>query len=406
MEILYLSHCTPDAPDKGEKIRAFHLANHLATKHRVHVVCFARTPAEAEATRRLSGRYASVYVEHLSRSTCLARAGIGFARGASLAGSFFSSRRMRTYISSIVARTRLDVTLAYTTVMAPYAPARVPLLLDMSDVDSEKWMQYAQIRRPGYLYSTEGCRLRRMETESARRADTTVLMTVQEARLLSSFVGGGRILAIENGVDLARFDPASTPPLSHLAGRRFLVFVGFMDYFPNSDAARWFVTEVWPGLRLRDPDLELFIVGRNPSRSVRGLGLVEGVSVVDNPGDVKFYLATAVAAIAPLRLARGIQNKVLEALAMGKPIFASTEICATLGELPPGVIHCASPRDYIESITASDLVPGKWSATIREGAQRRFAWSRCLDDMLQELEDVVHRQRRSTLAFTGSELWR
>jgi sugar transferase (PEP-CTERM/EpsH1 system associated) len=300
---------------------------------------------------------------------------------------------MRRHIRSLAARTRLDVTLAYTTVMAPYAPADVPLLLDMSDVDSEKWLQYARIRRPRLLYSTEGRRFRRLESEWTRRARSTVVMTVQEARLLSSFVPGARIRAIENGVDLERFNPATTAPLSHLTTRRILVLIGFMNYFPNSEAALWFVSNVWPGVRQRDPDLELFIVGRNPTRAVRALDRVNGVSIVDDPGDVRFYLATAVAAIAPLHLARGIQNKVLEALAMGKPVFASREICATLGELPPGVIHCDSPKDYIEAITAGRLDSAQWNAAIRDGAIQRFAWRRCLDGMLQEVEAVVQEQR-------------
>lgn len=386
-DLLYLSHCVPDAPNKGEKIRAFHVVNELAQRYRLHLVCFARTDAEVAAAKTMRNS-ASVYVEKISPKAALIKAGWGFLRGSCLNTRYFQSNAMREYVGRLSGSVKLEATVAYTTVMAPYAPPGIPMLLDMSDVDSQKWFQYAQMRKPSY--AMEAKRLRDEEMRHAKAARRVIVMTEQECHLLKSFAPHADATYIENGVDFTRFTPEAKPLKPELLGRKFLAFIGFMDYYPNVDGAVWFANEVFGELRKRNPELELGIIGKNPTRVVTALGSRPGIWVESSPADVRPYLSASVAVIAPLRLARGIQNKVLEGVAMGKTVFASTPICDTMGrEVPLGVVHCRNAQEFVERISSTPLIPAAYDPLIREAAQARFSWPRALQRMREEVDAVA-----------------
>jgi sugar transferase (PEP-CTERM/EpsH1 system associated) len=387
MEILYLSHCAPNPPDKGEKIRAFHEIRHLSSRHSVHLACFARNRQEAAAARDLSDRCSSVYVQEISPIPALARAGLRFALGASLTGSFYRSRGLRRYVESLARRVPLAATVAYSSVMAAFAPPGVPLLLDMVDVDSEKWLQYASLRRPGFPYALEGRRLRRLESQFAGRARCTLLATRREAELFRRIAPHSTADCIENGVDFDYFDPRLSACPHDLQNRRFLVFVGAMDYYPNAQAACWFASRVFPALRAKDPGLEFFIVGRNPARAVCKLAERAGITVTGPVADVRPYLAAALAAVAPLQIARGIQNKVLEALAMGKRVLASTAVCDAVGPpAPSGLTACGTAQDFIAAAARIRPDDAACRPAIRSDARRRFSWEANMKLLSEQLE--------------------
>jgi len=374
MDILFLSHCVPNPPDKGEKIRANQEVLRLCRSHRVHLVCFARGPADLAAARAMERHCASVFASPLSSRLALARAAARFALGGSLSAAFYGSDALRRRVADLRASVDLRAAVAYSGVMAPYAPADIPLILDMVDVDSEKWLQYSRERVPGFAYALEGRRLRRIEAAAAARARRAILATEAEAALLRSFAPAASVAAMENGVDFDFFDPSAAPPIPALEGRRALVFVGVMDYYPNAAGAVRFAERVFPQLRAADPALEFWIVGRNPSKAVARLASSPGIVVTGGVPDVRPYLRSAVAAVAPLEIARGIQNKVLEALAMGKPVLASPAVCKTFGpHLPEGVTPAASAADYASAL-ASLPAGASRAAAIRESARARFSW--------------------------------
>jgi len=279
----------------------------------------------------------------------------------------------------------------------------VPLVLDMVDVDSEKWMQYAALRQPAFAYAAEGRRLRRVEAAYARRARSVILTTRNEADVLTGFTANhskvnqraandsanSRVVTMENGVDFDYYDPEAAPSTAAMRFPR-LVFVGAMDYFPNADGIRRFATEVFPQVRRECEGLELVIVGRNPTRAVRQLASAAGVVVTGAVPDVRPYLAEALAVVAPLAIARGIQNKVLEALAMGKRVLASPAVAQTFGSLPDatvpvGVRCCREVSDYVAGLReASQGWP--YEPVIREAARARFTWNRNLDVLSRELD--------------------
>ncbi len=388
MEILYLSHCVPNPPDKGEKIRAHHAVRYLAARHRLHLVCFARDAAEREAARQLESACASVYAEPFSHRGALARAGLRFVLGDCLNTAYYAGRRARRYIDELAKRAKIEASVVFSAAMAPLAPAHIPLLLDMSDVDSLKWVQYAELRRPAFLYALEARRMRRLEIALAVRARRVWLSTAREEALYRGMAPGAVTEVLENGSDADYFNPAAASGAAGLAGRRLLVFVGTMDYYPNRDAALWFAREIYPALRGSDPTLEFFIVGRNPTADVRQLGSTAGVTVTGAVEDVRPYLAAAVAFVAPMRIARGIQNKVLEALAMGCRVLASPAVAATFGDpLPAGVRRCDSAEDYRAALAG----PGAQTREqIREAARARFDWDRNMSRIDAELDRIRH----------------
>lgn len=386
MEILYISHCSPDAPAKGEKIRAHHFLLHLARRFDVHLACFARDPAEIEALRPFEALCASIIVELHPGSRALLSAAPRFLFGQSLTAAYYSSAALKQRIQSAPWLKNLHATLAYSAVMADYAPPQTPLVLDLCDLDSEKWADYARLRHPGLLYSTEARRLRRIERQAAARAFRTLVMTENEAALAAETLPGARCEIVANGVDFEYWQPqphASSKTLS-------LAFVGQLDYFPNVDAACWFARDVLPTLRAAIPRIEFVIAGRNPSPSVRALASLAGVRLVASPEDVRPILAEAAAVVTPIRLARGLQNKVLEALAMGKPVFVSTAVAQTFGsDLPHGVTVCGNAVDFASSILAMPPQPAASDSAIRESLRPKFSWDSSGEKLRAILEQAA-----------------
>jgi sugar transferase (PEP-CTERM/EpsH1 system associated) len=394
MDILYLSHCVPNPPDKGEKIRSYRQLKYLCSRFRVHLVCFGRNEAERPFVQELSGQCASVHMEVLSTPSALARAAFEYAMGRSLSVAFFNSPSMRKYVEALAGRVRLSAAVVYTAVMMQFAPLNVPLLLDLVDVDSEKWLEYSRTRWPGFLYALEGRRFRRHEIDQSKRARRVLLSTAAEVELFRSFAGSVSAECLSNGVDVDYFDPSRSQVLPELNGRRLLAFIGTMDYYPNIEAAIWFATEVFPQLRAHDSRSEFFVVGRNPSKAVLRLAQEPGITVTGSVADVRPYIAASLAVVAPLRIARGIQNKVLEALSMGKTVLASDPICRTFGPvLPCGLVRCSSPTGFIDAAMAIGQPAGLPDPSIRAQAQRQFPWSRALAVLSREIDSLLERPR-------------
>jgi len=391
MDVLFLAHCVPNPPNKGEKIRAYQEVTALARRHRVHLVCFARNEQELEFAHQLEDRCASVYAEILPFSKALMRASVSFALGGCINMVFYKSRRMKAHVADLTRRTPFAATVAYALPMAAYAPSGIPVLFDMQDVDSEKWFEYARLRRLGFLYRVEAARIRQCELAYASSAQSTFLTARQEAELFRSLAPTAAVECMENGVDSSYFDPAIVPYPPEFIGRRFVTFVGTMDYFPNVDAATWFAREVFPSIRRHEPAAEFLVVGNNPSRNALELNAIDGVTVTGGVPDVRPYILHARAVVAPLRLARGIQNKVLEALTLGRNVLATSAVCRTFGnDVPTAISRCDSPEDYIAQILPVLGAEPRPDLGIRECMRERFTWKTNVEFFVSRLEDIMN----------------
>ncbi len=335
-QLLFLTHRIPYPPNKGDKIRSFHMLQYLARHFRVHLGCFIDDPDDHRHTGALAA---------LCASTCFVDAGAAAVRLRGLRGLFYGQSmslhsyrhaRLQRWVDQLLAGGAVRKALAFSGPMAQYleprgAPQQPALrrVIDFVDVDSEKWLQYAASKDwpLSQLYRREARCLLDYESDIARRFDAASFVSEAEAALFRQRApqAAARVSAFGNGVDADYFSPLRHYDNPYPAGAAVLVFTGAMDYRPNVEAVQWFVWRVWPALRLQLPDLRFCIVGARPDARVRALARAPGVSVTGAVPDIRPYLAHARLALAPLRIARGVQNKVLEAMAMQKTVLATPQ---------------------------------------------------------------------------------
>jgi len=336
--LLFLCHRIPYPPDKGDKIRAWHMLDHLAESWEVELGCLVDDPADLDHLPTLRARCAAVEARPTgTRRQAAIRAILRVRPGQPLSLGWFHDSRLRAWADAGLEAGRYDAVFVYSSAMAPYAgqlpgPRRV---LDMVDVDSEKWRAYAQdaAMPMRQIWSREARTLLDFERRMALRFDRTLFVSAAEAAQFRALApeAADRVDHVDNGVDLARFDPARRGTSPYGNGPPAIVFTGTMDYRPNIEAVSFFAREVMPLLQGR---AGFHIVGNNPAPAVRALAELPGVTVMGPVPDMRPYLGHAAMAVAPLRIARGIQNKVLEAMAMELPVIASPEAFEGVRALP------------------------------------------------------------------------
>jgi polysaccharide biosynthesis protein PslH len=317
-DILFLSHRLPYPPDRGDRIRAWHMLQALAKLRPVHVIAPVDTVADLAFRAAVEEVAASVTSTVRTRSSgaSVARAVLGGT--AASVELFVVPELIRAAQVRVAAG--VGTVFAFSSQMARYVPRDLGgarFIMDFVDVDSAKFAQQARTAAPGLarLFGREAHKLAAFEAETARRADVTLFVSQAEATLFA-LRSGLSAEVIENGVDLAHFAPDAVAPAD--APHPLIVFTGQMDYAPNVDAVTGFVRDVLPSL----PTATFAIVGRAPTAAVRALA-APNVIVTGEVADTRPWLAAADVVVAPLALARGIQNKVLEAMAMGKAVVAS-----------------------------------------------------------------------------------
>jgi len=334
--LLFLCHRIPYPPNKGDKIRAWHLLRHLAGEFDVHLATFVDDPADWQHTAVLDALCASTHFAPLTPWRATVASVRGFATGEALSLPYYRSAGsgLRNWVARCAERENVAHAMVYSSAMAQFLPGdgkspgvTIPRkVIDFVDVDSDKWLQYAA-HKPwplSWVYRREGERLLACERQLAEGFDHGLFVSFAEAALFRRLApeSAHKVAHYNNGVDTEYFcpDPALEDPFG---GAPTLVFTGAMDYWPNVDAVVAFADGILPALQQRQAGLRLCIVGGNPADAVQALAKRPGISVTGRVPDVRPYLQHALAAIAPMRVARGVQNKVLEGMAMAKPVLVS-----------------------------------------------------------------------------------
>lgn len=359
-KLLFLVHRLPYPPNKGDKVRSYNLLKHLAARHSVYLGTFLDDPDDEPHVPAVQAMCADLCVVPLQPRQAKLRSLAALLLGEPLTLRYYRSPELHRWVADLVAAQRIDAVVIFSSSMAPYALRHpsLPMLADLVDVDSAKWTEYAQRYAwpMSWVYRREGRTLLAYERRVVTAARRAFLVTEKEVALFSAMAPEslGRVLALGNGVDADYFNPDAQRGSPFAADELPLVFTGAMDYWPNVDAVCWFAAEVLPALRQRWPALRLHIVGRSPTPAVQGLAGAH-ISVTGTVPDVRPYLQHAAVVVAPLRLARGVQNKVLEAMAMARPVVAASH-CAQAIDAAVGrdVLAAAEPADYVAQI--SDLL--------------------------------------------------
>ena len=384
-EVLFLAHRVPYPPDKGDRIRTYHLLRHLARRATVHLAALADEPVTEATKAALHTLCARVAVVHRGRWAPWIRAMGAALGGRTITTSVFYSPALARVIRRWAAQTPFHASLASSSGMIPYQRLpglrEVPAVVDLIDVDSQKWFDYAAKARGlrAWIYRTEGRRLRRLEQTLPQWARAGTLVSEAETELFHRFCPWDNVHAVTNGVDLDYFRPCVPAPVED----RACVFVGALDYRPNVDAVCWFSKEVWPQLRQRCGDVRFRLVGRRPVAEVLRLGQIPGVEVIGQVPDVRPAMAQSAVAVAPLRIARGIQNKVLEAMALARPLVASPLALVGLGRRPDlPALTAATCSEWVEHIAhLLDDAPlrRRLGETGRKYVETYHHWDRCLE---------------------------
>lgn len=415
MKLLFISPHIPYPPDKGDRIRFSQELQALIERgHEVHLLAFTGDMDDLNYQVDLARMCATVGIVPLRRVWAVTRALINLAFMRPLSRGYFASRRMRRLVKRAVSNNDFDAVFVCSSPMAQYVPQELlsRAVMDMADVDSEKWRDRAGGANPlmSRIYSLEWRRLREYEYRTIARFANTVVTTGREAALLDrldEFTRRARLRTIANGVDLDFFQPSFQSP-DTISPR--LVFVGAMDYFANVEGARYFAEEVFPLIRSRESRAKFSIIGANPTDQVKKLARYPGVIVTGEAADARSYLREATLCVVPLRHARGARREILEAMAAGKAVIASPEAVAGLRVVNGAHLMIAdSPRKFADA--ALEVIR---DASLRESLEtqaRQFIeaehdWKSLLQRMVDLVETVGAREhnlgRSNTRAIAGS----
>ena len=381
--LLFLCHRIPFPPNKGDKVRAYHLLKFLSSRYRVFLATFVDAPEDWAHVGTLKELCSDTFVAPLTPARAGLRSLSGLPRGRPLTTDYYRNRGLDAWVRSTVSRYKIDKAVVFSSAMAQYIE-RLPIrtrLIDFVDVDSEKWRQYGEIHTWPWssVYRREAASLLRYERQVAGWADASLFVTAAEASLFARLApeAASRLHIVQNGVDSAFFSPESSHPSPFRSDERPIVFTGAMDYWPNVDAARWYAEEVLPLVRAHEPRARFYVVGNKPARSVTRLARRGDVVVTGRVEDIRPYLSHASVVVAPLRIARGVQNKVLEAMAMAKAVVVSAAAAGGLAATPATDIEVAESAQEFAEKTLGLLGASKareMGRAARARALRDYGW--------------------------------
>lgn len=392
LPLLFLCHRIPYPPNKGDKIRSFHLLHHLSLHFDIYLATFVDDPQDWPWVPEVEKFCVDSLFLELRPTVARVRSLSGLVTGKVLSLPYYHNEEMHRWIRERVEAHAILHLLVFSAAMAQYVldPGLgfERKVIDFVDVDSDKWQQYAQQKRwpMSWIYRREGELLLEFEREIARQFDAGLFVSSSEAAIFKGLApeSAHKVGFYNNGVNTGYFAPDAALPNPYTECERVLVFTGAMDYWPNIDAVTWFAREVFPGIRATNPDLHFYIVGSSPASAVTQLARLPGVTVTGRVEDVRPYLQHALAAVAPMRIARGVQNKVLEAMAMEKPVIVSSKglegIDAVHGE---HVLLADTTQDYLACL--QQVVSGGQEEMGQRARQRisvHFNWDENLPEVV------------------------
>lgn len=401
MKILYLAHRIPYPPNKGDKIRAFNEIRYLHRNHTVDVCCLIDNPRDKQYVEPLRK-----YCRTLSYATINAKIkklysvlSIPFSNK-TCTEIYFHSALLQQQIDDLIEQNNYDLIFIYCSSMASYVRDKTDIakVIDFVDIDSDKWIQYSSYAPfpLKWLFRREGRILAELEHQLLSETDASFLVTEREARFFAHLDNGHKVVAIPNGIDREFFNPNATPDDPKLREELYVCFTGAMDYFPNEDGVLFFYDKIFPLVRTIVPNLKFYIVGSNPTPRLQKLAEDSSVVVTGTVDDIRPYLKHAQLAVIPLRMARGIQNKILEAVSMGIPVVTTTNAAEGL-TLKPGTDFIVEDDPESFANQAIDLLnnPDQQRDLVQSGQKQldlQYDWNRNLKSMEQVLEGVVNKK--------------
>lgn len=386
--LLFLCHRIPYPPNKGDKIRSYHLLLHLSERYRVFLGTFIDDPNDWQYVSKVEKLCEQVLFLRLNPLKAKIWSLKGLVTKQALSLPYYESRRMSRWVKNVVSDHGIDRVMVYSSAMAQFArKSELDLktrVIDFVDIDSDKWRQYAEKRSwpMNWVYRRESDLLLEFEEELTNEYDTSLFVSSTEAAHFKQLVPqlADKVSYYNNGVDSDYFSPEPSLDNPYPGEANVWVFTGAMDYWANVDAVSWFAEQVWPKIAELAEVNRLYIVGSNPTEQVMSLSNQQNIIVTGRVEDIRPYVQYAKIVVAPMRIARGIQNKVLEGMAMEKPVLVSSlGLEGISAQDKAEVLIADDPEEYLNY--SQDLIQGLYSE-IGENARSRvmtdFNWAESL----------------------------
>ena len=395
-DLLFLTPRIPYPPNRGDKLRSWNVLLHLRQHYRIHLACFVDAPEDWEHVPFVESMCTSSFFAPLDQKRKLWRAGLSVLKGKPVSVEYHYARAYEEWVRQTLAKVQPSAAYFFSSELADYVPAvkdsAATILLDFVDMDSAKWKEYGVVRKwpMSKIFQREARLLHAIEVDLASKANHSFFVSADETKLFNDSLPEGiaPAAALPNGVDLDYFAPEVDLESPYEAEEQAMVFTGVMNYWPNVDAVRWFADEVFPTILAALPQARFYIVGMRPTPEVEDLGKRDGIVVTGAVPDVRPYVAHAAAAVAPLRVARGVQNKVIEAMAMGKPVLATPQAAEGLGYMTEDeLVVIDDPNQLAQH--AIGLLQGQISqpsgCAARAKVEQAYSWS----GQLSRLNDLL-----------------
>ncbi len=393
-----MSQRVPWPPDRGDRITTWHVLRHLLGQGAsVRVGCLAESDRDEEMARELAPQVEALCAPRIHRGPRKLLSLSGLLTGQALNLIFFGDRRLRAQVARWLAEDPPDLIYVYSASMAqhvmPSGQDQSLRVMQFAELDSDKYRQYAEHDGPlgGWIYGREADKLLEFERQVARAFDVSLVVSDVEKELFMKCIPDVEPTVVPNGVDVDHFSSSG----DENRDPHTLIFSGVMNYEPNVEGIQWFVRDCWEPIRAAHPDARLLIVGSHPTREIRELAEHPGIEVTGRVPETPPYFDRAAVALAPLRLARGVQNKVLEAMSMGLPIVASPQASQGLGDVPHDTLLRAEGRDATVAAVCRLLDDPSEARMIGERAaafvRSRYRW----EQMLARFDAAIDEARRS-----------
>ncbi|MBK6617460.1 MAG: TIGR03087 family PEP-CTERM/XrtA system glycosyltransferase [Nitrosomonas sp.] len=402
--LLYLTHRIPYPPNKGDKIRSFHILQHLSQHYRVFLGTFVDDEQDWQHVDKVRSYCEDTCIVGIDPLVARARSLFALLGNDPLTLAYYRHTKLQQWVAQIFEQQAVSVSVVFSAAMAQYVDHNQHgrRIIDFVDIDSDKWRQYA-ISKPwpfSWIYRREADCLFNYERRIACEFDNATFVSEKEASLFRQLAPecAQKTTFFNNGVDTSFFSPGQNYPNPYPAGIEVLVFTGAMDYWANIDAVDWFARHIFPIIRARRPNTWFYIVGAKPGKTVQLLANLPGICITGMVADIRPYLQHAVAAVAPLRIARGIQNKVLEAMAMQKPVIVSPQALEGINAIDGEELLVANNETEF-SDQALRILENWNRAILGQAARNRimadYTWQNSLsrlDTMLETIFDTEARR--------------
>jgi sugar transferase (PEP-CTERM/EpsH1 system associated) len=380
-KLLYLVHRIPYPPNKGDKIRSFHFLRALAAEYEIFLGTFVDDPDDKQYIEALKPFCRESCCIDLQPKTAKIKSLRGLLSGEALSLPYYRNPDLQDWVDKTIREQGIGRVLIFSSPMAQYVEKypELRLVADFVDVDSDKWRQYSASKRwpASWIYRREAEKLLAYEQHVAAHANATLFVSEQEAKLFKTLTpaNADKIGFVNNGVDTDHFDPGLPYVSPFPAEQESIVFTGAMDYWANIDAVSWFAEQVFPAVKQNRTAARFYIVGAKPSKEVQQLAENNpAVIVTGRVDDVRPYVAYASVVVAPLRIARGIQNKVLEAMAMAKPLVVTSAAMEGIpGEAELQLAIADAADDFADRVLDFLQAP-VLAATNRDYVTADFSW--------------------------------